>query len=102
MNKVFLSLFILALTNPVWGQSPFRKHTLYGELAGNSIFLSLNYERQLADKPGLGVRLGVGAASPDERFRVCIPVGVNYLLNLSRDKSFIDMGLGLRGRRQLL
>lgn len=94
MTKFLLCVFILALAKPLLGQNAFRKNTLYGELAGNGIFLSLNYERQLTHKPGLGVRVGVGYASSDETFRLSIPVGVNYLLNLRNHKSFMDAGLG--------
>ena len=94
MYKFSLCLFILVVTNTSFGQTAFRKNTLYGEFAGNGIFLSVNYERQLTDKPGLGVRLGIGQASSDEKFRVTIPVGINYLVNLKQDKSFIDVGMG--------
>jgi len=94
MNKFLLCFLVLTITNSVFGQSAFRKNTFYGQLAGNGIFLSVNYERQLTNKPGLGVRVGVGYASPDVKFRVTIPVGANFLVNLKNDKSFIDVGIG--------
>jgi hypothetical protein len=46
------------------------------------------------DKLGLRVRIGVGYLSGDEKFRVSIPVGVNYLFKIRNDKSFLDAGIG--------
>lgn len=94
MNKLLLCFVILIITNAVFGQSTFRKNTLYGELAGNGLFLSINYERQLSNKPGLGIRVGAGHASSDEKFRLTIPISANYLINLQNNKSFIDAGIG--------
>src|SRR5688572_6627990 len=94
MKKFLLGLFIITNTNFVFAQSSFKKNTLYGQFAGNGIFLSLHYERQLTPKPGLGIRIGIGHASSDEKFRITIPVGVNYLFDLKNKKSFIDMSLG--------
>lgn len=94
MKKFISFLLVLALTSPVWCQNTFRRNTVYGELAGNGIFLSLNYERQLASKPGFGVRLGVGHASANDKLGVTIPVGINYLVNLNSDKSYIHLGIG--------
>jgi hypothetical protein len=39
-----------------------------------------NYERQLGNKPGPGIRAGIGYASSTGEFRVSVPVGINYLL----------------------
>ena len=94
MRRLLPCFFMLVVTNAVLGQNAFRRNTLYGEFAGNGIFLSVNYERQLANKPGLGFRVGAGQASSDEVFRVVIPVGMNYLVNLRNNRSFIDLGLG--------
>ena len=94
MKRPLLCLFILVSTNFAFGQSSFKKNILYGQFAGNGIFLSINYERQLTQKPGLGIRVGIGHASSDEKFRITIPVGVYYLLDLKNNKSFIDMSLG--------
>ena len=76
-------------------QSSFRKNTIYGEVGGNGVFLSVNYEKQLGTKPGLGVHLGLGNANADENFAFTFPVGVNYLFNISRQKSFIEAGAGV-------
>lgn len=94
MRKCLLPILTLALTTAVSGQSAFKKNDLYFELLGNGIGASINYERQLTSKPGLGLRAGVGYFSGDQEFRVSIPLGVNYLFSLSDNKSFLDAGIG--------
>lgn len=94
MSKYIVSLFILATTTSLFGQNTFKKNDFSFEFAGNGIWASLNYERQLMDKPGLGVRFGIGYFSGDEKFRVSIPIGVNYLFKIKSGKSFIDAGVG--------
>ena len=78
-----------------FSQSNFRRSTIYGEVGGNGVFLSLNYEKQLGTKPGLGVHLGLGNADIDENFAFTFPIGVDYLFNISRQKSFIEAGAGV-------
>lgn len=87
---VFMFSFVNGFT-----QSNFRKNTIYGEFGGNGIFLSLHYERQLGTKPGLGVHVGLGNADVDENFAFTIPIGVNYLFNIGKQKSFIEAGAGV-------
>lgn len=89
-------LFILAAITalPVFGQESFRKNDLYFEFLGNGILASVNYERQLTSKPGVGIRLGVGYWSGDEKFRATFPLGLNYLFHLKNNKSFLDAGVG--------
>ena len=94
MSKYILSLFILTTTTSVFGQNIYKRNDLYFELLGNGIGASLSYERQLQNKPGLGVRLGVGYFSGNEQFRASIPISVNYLFNLKNNKSFLDAGIG--------
>jgi hypothetical protein len=94
MTKCFFSLSLLFSAMVVFAQAGLKKNTIYLELAGNGIWASVNYERQLAEKPGLGFRLGLGYYSGDSKFRLSIPVGVNYLFPILDDKSFIDAGIG--------
>ena len=101
MFKYILSLLMLALSSSAFGQNTFRKNDVYFELLGNGIVASLNYERQLMDKPGLGVRIGVGYLSGDEKFRLSIPVSANYLFKIRNNKSFLDAGIGVLGRERL-
>src|SRR6476660_4722613 len=93
--RVFFLFCSLLLFSYCFAQNPFRKNTVYAEFCGNGINWSANYERQLGNKPGLGVRAGVGYASSTGEFRVSIPVGVNYLFDISRQLSFIETGLGV-------
>ena len=94
MSRYLLLLLMLAFTASLFGQNTFKKNDIYFEFLGNGIGASVNYERQLMDKAGLGVRLGIGYFSGDEKFRVSIPVGLDYLISLRNDKSFINAGLG--------
>lgn len=90
---ITVALFALQPT-PAGAQNAFKQNDVYFELFGNGIVGSLNYERQFAAKPGLGVRVGVGFY-PTEKGMLSIPVGLNYLINLKNQQSFIDAGLGL-------
>jgi hypothetical protein len=90
---ITLALFALRAT-PTCAQSTFKQNDAYFELLGNGIIGSFNYERQLADKPGLGIRVGLGFY-PTENGMLSIPVGLNYLINLKNQRSFIEAGLGL-------
>lgn len=93
--KAFLFLFLMFSFTNGFTQNNFRKNTVYGELGGNGVFLSLNYERQLGTKPGLGVHAGLGNADIHENFAFTIPIGVDYLFNISNQKSFIEAGAGV-------
>lgn len=94
MRKYLLPLMAFLLATPALSQEAFRKNDLYGEFMGNGLWASLNYERQLGDKPGLGLRAGIGYFSGDEVFRVSIPLGINYLFALTPSRSFLDAGVG--------
>jgi hypothetical protein len=94
MQKYILPILTFVLSTSVFGQETFKKNDIYIEFLGNGIYASLNYERQLTSKPGLGLRTGVGYFSGDQEFRVSIPIGINYLFTLKNNKSFLDAGLG--------
>jgi hypothetical protein len=95
MRKYFPLSLILVITTSVSAQNSFKRNDIYGEMFGNGIgIVSLNYERQLKDKPGFGFRLGLGYFS-DYKFPLSVPVGINYLINLRHYKSLIDVGAGV-------
>ena len=48
----------------------------------------------MKNEPGWGLRFGVGYFSGDEEFRITLPVGINYLFTIQKNKSFLDSGLG--------
>ena len=93
--KVLLLSCSLLLFSYCFSQNSFRKNTVYAEFCGNGINWSANYERQLGNKPGLGMRAGLGYASSTEEFRVSIPIAVNYLFDISHQRSFIETGIGV-------
>ncbi len=94
MYKQILTLITFIASTSLIAQETFQKNDAYIEFLGNGIGASICYERQLQNEPGLGVRLGVGYFSGDQQFRVSIPIGVNYLFDLGKNKSFIDAGIG--------
>ena len=94
MKQFSLLIITASFSILSFGQSAFKKNTIYLEAGGNGLFGSVNYERQLTKEPGLGVRLGVGFYT-ENAFYLTIPVGINYLFELNNDKSFIDAGLGV-------
>ena len=94
MKELSLLIIIATFSIHSFGQTTFKRNSIYLEAAGNGIFASVNYERQLTKKPGLGVRLGVGFYT-ENAFYLTIPVGINYLFALRNNKSFIDAGVGV-------
>jgi hypothetical protein len=99
MKKYFLLIFTIVITSCVVGQINFKKNDIYLEAGGNGLFGSVNYERQLTNEPGLGVRLGIGFYT-ENAFYLTIPVGINYLFKLKNSRSFIDAGLGVTWTRE--
>ena len=89
--KIMLLLSLFGLfTFSLSAQTPFEKNDLYLEAGGNGLFGSVNYERQVTEKPGFGFGLYV-----EQAFYLTIPIGLNYLFPLKNDRSFVEAGLGL-------
>jgi hypothetical protein len=91
MSLLVLFTLGIIVCSRITAQKPFKKNTLYSELAGNGLVLSANYERQLGNKPGLGLHIGAGLGG----YKPAIPAGVNYLFDLGKHKSFIEAGAGV-------
>ncbi len=89
---IFLALTLCTLYSNA--QNKFKRNDVYTELAGNGFWLSINYERQLTHKPGLGMRIALGNFASNKSFKPCIPIGINYLFKLNNKSGFIDLGLG--------
>jgi hypothetical protein len=94
MRRYFLLFLFLSFLTSAFAQNTFRRNDIYFEFLGNGIGASVNYERQLNNKPGLGVRLGIGYFSGDEQFRLSFPVGINYLFTIGNSNSLLDAGIG--------
>lgn len=89
MKKTFVLLsFSLSLS---FAQKSFQRNSFYLEAFGSGLFGSLNYERQLTKKPGIGLRIGAGFYT-ENAFYLTLPVGVNYLFPLKKENRFIDAG----------
>jgi hypothetical protein len=94
---IFLSISIIIATN-LAAQKSFKKNTFYAEILGSGMVLSINYERQLKDKPGLGYYFGIGLGG----LKPAVPFGAKYLIDLKNQKSYIEAGAGITlGERDL-
>ncbi|HQV06769.1 MAG: hypothetical protein R2796_04635 [Chitinophagaceae bacterium] len=95
MSSKFLNLsfFICFCFLQSSGQSLNKKQSIYVELGGNGFFTSVNYDVQVSPKPGLGIRAGIGFYKL-KPFALTIPIGVNYLFEVQRNTSFMEVGLG--------
>lgn len=91
-------LFFTLCCNVAYGQADFKKNDVYIEAGGSGIIYSLNYERQLFRKPGLGVRAGVGWFPHLYR---SFPFGINYLFDISHS-NFIEAGAGVTTRKSYI
>jgi hypothetical protein len=91
VKKAALTLILLAINFSAFSQE-FKKNEVFIELLGNGLLGSINYERQLGEKPGLGIRVGAGLYGTDTH--MTIPVGVNYLIRVVKNHSFLDLGFG--------
>lgn len=91
MNRLCLLLFLLTASTGLSAQKSFKKNNAYIEVLGNGLALSVNYERQLSDKPGPGLFLGIGLGGN----KPVIPFGIKYLFGLKNNKSFIEAGAGV-------
>jgi hypothetical protein len=97
--KTFVILTTLFFSSGIlFAQSSFKRNDIYFEFGGSGLFGSVNYERQLTNKPGLGCRIGIGAYA-ETSFYLTIPVGINYLFPLGSDKSLIEAGVGVTWAR---
>ena len=90
---IFISFHSSAFSQEVNRDEEFKKNEIFLELGGNGLLGSINYERQLTNRPGFGFRVGAGVYGTDTRLTV--PVGVNYLIRFFKSRSFVDLGLGV-------
>lgn len=98
MRKTFFFIATILASISMQGQKTFKKNTSYFEIAGNGVVLSLNYERQVGTKPGLGFHIGIGLGGDGP----AIPLGAKYLFGLGNQKSFIETGIGVTLAEQQL
>jgi len=91
MRKIlFFSVAIFAACQ-LPAQKSFKRNAFYFEMLGNGLVLSLNYERQISNKPGLGFHGGVALAGDKPAF----PLGAKYLFDLGKQRSFLEVGAGV-------
>ncbi len=92
MKKITLGIvFLLAATVLVKAQG---NKAVYGELAGNGIVFSANYDMRFTkNEYGLGFRVGVGFAGGVGASVVTFPLGINYLTG--KGPHHMEIGLGV-------
>jgi len=92
MRKTIAFALAMVAVSQLSAQKSFKRNLYYAEIGGNSIALAANYERQLADKPGFGVHIGIGFGNK----KPTIPLGVKYLFELGKkQRSFFETGAGM-------
>lgn len=89
----FFCLLLFSFTHS-FAQKSFQRNSFYLEALGSGLFGSLNYERQLTGKPGIGLRFGAGFYT-ENAFYLTIPVGVNYLFPLKKQSRFVDVAFNV-------
>ncbi len=96
----FLFIFFsccLFLQSTVFAQNendgPKRAQSVYGELGGNGLFFSANYDvRFLKSEKGFGMRAGLGFFGGSGGGLLTVPIGLNYLAG--KAPSYLEVGLG--------
>ena len=91
MRKIFFFVAAIFVACQLQSQKSFKRNTVYFEIGGNGLVLSLNYERQITSKPGLGFHAGVALSGDKPAF----PLGAKYLFDLGKQKSFLEVGAGV-------
>jgi len=94
MRKFYTFLAGMGACISVQAQTSFTRNAVYLEAGGNGLFGSINYEHQFSEKPGFGLRAGLGFYA-EYGFHPSIPVAVNYLIPLRNEQQFLEAGLGL-------
>lgn len=90
---VTLFIFCLSTTSDVSGQSLSKRNTIYVELLGNGLLTSINYEGQLLKETRLNFHIGTGIYGGQSTY-LTIPLGLHYLIKVSKAESYIDLGFG--------
>ncbi len=91
-TALLLGSFLFSLPH-VSGQSKSNLNSIYVELGGNSLFTSVNYERQLLKSIPLLFHAGTGIYGVNPSY-LTIPFGIRYLIKLHNAHSFLDLGFG--------
>lgn len=92
MKNTLVIILALSINITAYSQEKVKKNELFLELGGNGLLGSVNYNRQLSNKPGFGVRVGLGLYGTDTH--VTVPVGLSYLIPVIKNHSFLDLGFG--------
>jgi len=96
--KLKFNIFFIILFFVVTLQAQKQKNSLGIELGGGGLAYSINYERHFSEK--ISLRLGFSFLSINERQTektlavMSYPISVNYLINISGQKHFLETGIG--------
>ncbi|MBK6936777.1 MAG: hypothetical protein IPH18_07705 [Chitinophagaceae bacterium] len=90
MKRNLLFLILICCITVMNAQQPFKRNTLFIELGGNGLMASVNYEREIIKGTGIRFQAGTGFYGSD----LTVPVGLNYLINMGKSKSWLELGTG--------
>jgi hypothetical protein len=92
MKRILLSIFLLA-TGSLLLPAQTGNKAVYGELGGNGLLFSANYDMRFTNKEnGLGFRAGVGLGASIGVTLVTFPLGLNYLVG--EGPHHLELGMG--------
>ena len=94
MRTILLTLLITIISCSAFTQNLSKKNEIFVEALGNGLLGSVNYARQLTEKPMLEIRAGLGLYGSDPKTYLTIPVSLNYLFNIRNNHTFLFAGLG--------
>ncbi len=95
-HTIILCLFGLIISGHLFSQekiSSQRAQSVYGEVLGNGLIFSANYDFRFAPKQnGLGMRVGLGFFGGSGGGILTVPVGLNYLAG--KGPHYFEAGFG--------
>ena len=91
--RLLLVICFLGLSITGTAQTQFYRNSFYVEAGGAGTTGSVNIERQLTAKAGIGIRAGAGLLVTSETY-LTLPVGLVYLMPVAKkEQHYIDVGL---------
>jgi hypothetical protein len=90
MKVIAVLIMIVLLSSAAMAQSPTAPNSVYGELAGNGLFYSVNYDHLFTGS--FGGRVGASYFSPSFVSTATFPLMAYYLIGSGNSK--LELGLG--------
>ncbi len=93
-KPITLIASLILYSTLLFAQQKTKPNTVYFQALGNGLLASINYERQLFNKPTIVAHVGVGIHGNDPKATTSIPLGLKYLIKLKKGREFLQVGMG--------